>query len=219
MYTFLILSIPLVLLIFCTSNSSYGWKSFVPPLAIGGVTGIVVSFVKKFLIFSRYTWTASAVSACMHLFLTQALLPFVLCYAVFLIFSRDSLAYKLESSGALMGSFFAVYIPFVVISGSDKAAFFLNFGKPLLYAGLCVWFAEWCALGASNLKNKKIVPAVCFFVIAALNLVVPAFAESHWYFSDSSAWTVFAVIYVALSICFYVFLNRGQPDYVIEEQL
>lgn len=207
MYTFLIAAIPLLLLILVTNNNSYSWKSFIPPIAFGLTIGMIYALVKKFFIFSDFIWTEDTGASFIHLLLTQTILPIVLCLAAFLIFSRDSAVYKAESIGPMLGAFYAVVVPFTVISGPDKTTVFMNFAKPLLYSGMFILLSLFAALGTAKLTQKKIVLAIPFYLIALVQIPIPAIVENRWYYNMDGMSITFSVIYAAIAVFFYLFVN------------
>lgn len=207
MYTFLIAAIPLLLLILVTNNNSYSWKSFIPPIAFGLVIGMIYALVKKFFIYTSFIWTEDTNASFMHLLLTQTILPIVICLVVFLIFSRDSAVYKAESTGPMLAAFYAVVVPFTVISGPDKTTTFMIFGKPLVYAGMLILLSLFAALGTAKIAQKKIFIAIPFYIIALAQIPIPAFIENRWYYTMDGFCLTFSVIYAAIALFFYLFVN------------
>ena len=207
MYTFLIAAIPLLLLILVTNNNSYSWKSFIPPIAFGLVIGIIYACVKKFFIFSDFIWTEDTTASMIHLLWTQAILPIIICLGVFLIFSRDSAVYKAESMGPMLAAFYAVLVPFTVISGPDKTTVFMLYGKPLLYAGMFILLSLFAALGTAKMAQKKIFIAIPFYIIALVQIPIPAIIENKWYYTMDSFCLTVSIIYAAIALGFYLFVN------------
>ncbi|MBO7638308.1 MAG: hypothetical protein J6S91_04965, partial [Treponema sp.] len=142
-----------------------------------------------------------------HLLLTQTILPIVLCLAAFLIFSRDSAVYKAESLGPMLAAFYAVVVPFTVISGPDKTTVFMNFGKPLLYSGMFILLSLFAALGTAKMAQKKIFIAIPFYIIALVQIPIPAFIENRWYYTMDSMSLTVSIAYAAIALFFYLFVN------------
>ncbi|MBP5359202.1 MAG: hypothetical protein J6Y69_08470 [Treponema sp.] len=207
MYTFLIASIPLLLLILVTNNNSFSWKSFIPPIAFGLTIGMIYALVKKFFIYSSFILTEDTNASFIHLLLTQTILPIVICLAAFLIFSRDSAVYKAESLGPMLAAFYAVVVPFSVISGPDKTTTFMLFGKPLLYSGMFILLSLFAALGTAKMAQKKIVIAIPFYLIALVQIPIPAFIENRWYYTMDSMSLTVSIAYAAIALFFYLFVN------------
>ena len=207
MYTFLIAAIPLLLLILVTNNNSFSWKSFIPPIAFGLTIGMIYALVKKFFIFSDFILTEDTNAGFIHLLLTQTILPIVLCLAAFLIFSRDSAVYKAESLGPMLAAFYAVVVPFTVISGPDKTTVFMNFGKPLLYSGMFILLSLFAALGTAKMAQKKIFIAIPFYIIALVQIPIPAFIENRLYYNMDSMSLTVSIAYAAIALFFYLFVN------------
>ncbi len=207
MHTFLIAAIPLLLLILVTNNNSYSWKSFIPPVAFGLFIGIVYAMVKKFFIFSDFIWTEDTSASLIHLLLTQTVLPIVICLVVFLIFSRDNAVYKAESLGPMLAAFYAVVVPYTVLSSPDKTTVFMNFGKPLLYSGMFILLSLFAALGTAKMAQKKIFIAVPFYIIALAQIPIPAIIESRWYYTMDGFCLTASIVYAAIALGFYLFVN------------
>lgn len=207
MYTFLFACIPLIVLLVCCSSGKHNWKSFIPPVAIGGLVALVFYLSRKFVFFNRYTWTTDLASAVVHITVYDVIIPFVICMAVFCIFDRSKLVYKAESIAPLMLTFFAVMVPYNIISGDDGIASFMIFGKPLLYAGMPILVSVFATLGAEFVEKKQLVPGILFFVLGLPWLVVPAIVETLWYYSGNSVYIFVSAGFAVASVLIYLVVN------------
>ena len=199
MYTFLIAFIPMCIVIYAVSHPRYAWKSFIPAVVFGGLAATVQCSIKKFFIFSTHVWTSDVASNFLYLFLTNILLGLAIASIPYLIFSRDKWTFKAASAMPLWASYYAVYIPFTVITSQDNCHIFMLIGLPMLYAGmstLCAWFLE---AGATAVSRKKTGPAVLFFLLTAANLFVPPVVHALWFQSAGRIFLIVSVCYAALA--------------------
>lgn len=207
MYTFLIACIPVFLLLICCLNKNFSWKSFIPAIAFGFLVAFGFYICRKFMIFTKYTWTTDPIAAVLDLFIYDALIPVAICMAVFFIFDRSSMAYKAEALAPLFMTFYAIMVPFYVLTGDDAISPFMIYGKPLLYAGMPVLVSVFASSGVGFIKKKVIPLAVVFFILALLVLLVPGIVEALWYYKGGIFHVVVAAVFAGISVAAYIVKN------------
>lgn len=131
MYSFLLLAIPAATLCYCFSHSEYRFRNFLIPALTGMMAGILAACIKEFFIFSVYIPKGSVPGNMLHLFKPTFFPCLALC-GLLTFFSKDDRQYKATALFPLISSFYAVYLPYTVISGPESRSFFLLFISPVL---------------------------------------------------------------------------------------
>ncbi len=214
MYIFLLASIPLLTIAACLSNGKFSGKSFIPAVAFGFVIGALFCCVRKFVFFNDYVWTDNFFPAGLHILTHDVIVPLLVSCVVYFLFSRDTITYKAASTGPLMLSFYMVLIPFTSIEGVDRIDLFMIFGRPMLYAGMCLVMSRFAYFSMSFLRAKNIVLSVLFLIPSLAVLIVPPFTEALWYYTGDRIYTLFSLVFAGCSLFFYIItgLKKG-PEY------
>ncbi|MDO5774562.1 MAG: hypothetical protein Q4P16_09660 [Spirochaetales bacterium] len=217
MYSFLILSIPATVIFYCCIHTEYSFKSFFAPIAIGLTAGIISAIFKEYFIFSAYVATSGFFEHFLHI-LKTTLLPPVILFTLWDLFSKDETSYKSTATFPLLASFYAIFLPYISISSPEKHTFFSLFENPILF--ICTTFlAQALYLKIkisieSKQKNKTAILAIAFIVISS---VLPAI-QALWYFKIFGfAHIVFSVIFAATTFIFYkiAFRKENSLDIVL----
>ena len=133
MYAFLLLALPGAIVWHCTTNRSYKFKAFIPPVLLGVFSAVIICIIREFLLTS-----ADIVEESFFLYficdaLNNTALPALILFAAFYFISNDKIKYKFLSIFPLEASFFAILLPFTVITGENRISFFLNTCLPLIF--------------------------------------------------------------------------------------
>lgn len=214
MYIFLLACLPLVAIIACVANGKFYGKSFIPALAFGFVIGGILCCCRKFVFFNDYVWTEDFMPAGMHIWLHDVIIPLIISCVVYFLFDRDTITYKAAAVGPLMLGVYMALIPFTSIKGDDRITVFMIFGRPMLYAGMCLIMSRFAYFSAAFLRAKNVVLAVIFAIPAFAVLFVPAFVEALWYYTNDISYTLISALFAGGAILFYIFtgLKKG-PEY------
>ncbi len=207
MYTFLFACIPVFILLYCTANARFNWKSFIPPLAFGFLVAFAFYIGKKFMIFNRYVWTTNSVAAIMNIVFFEVIVPLLACLLVFVIFDRSTVEYKAESLAPLVMTFFTVMVPFNVLNGDDRLSVFMIYAKPLLFAGMSVLLSVFASMAVEFFRKKNVPLGAAFVLLAVAIIFVPAVVETSWYYSGSFFYVIVSAIFATVSVA--VYLARG----------
>lgn len=217
MYLFLILSIPAAIVFYCCTHTEYSFKNFFAPIAIGLTAGIISAIFKEYFIFSAYVATSGFFEHFLHI-LKTTLLPPVILFALWDLFSKDDTRYKAIASFPLLASFYAIFLPYISISSPEKHSFFFLFENPVLF--ICTAFsAQTLYLKIklsieSKQKNKITVFAIAFVLISSVLPVI----QTLWYFKIFGfAHIVLAVIFIVATFIFYkiTFSKENSLDTVL----
>lgn len=208
MYSFLLLSIPAVTLCYCFCHSEYDFRNFLIPIFFGVLAGILTSAVREFFIFSVRIPEGSVIGNMMHLSKSTLFPCLVLC-GVFTILSKDDELYKTAALFPLTASFYAVYLPYIVISGPENRSFFLLFISPVLTLSTVSSVQAAAALIKSKAAScgiKKALPYVMLFPAAAL--IQPAI-QALWHCKAGGILhLVLAALFAAAALIFHKFTFR-----------
>ena len=116
MYLFLLTIIPLTLLIFINSVSTYTWKNFIPQIVFALFAAAVFCGIKEFFIFSLSIKTESFFDNFAQIFLRDSVIPLLFLTICHLLLCRDENDYKTEAFFVLLSFFYSLYIPYFIIA-------------------------------------------------------------------------------------------------------
>ena len=219
MYAFLLLCLPCLSLYLMLANRQYSFKSFLPPALIGLITAIAVCAIRGFFITYTHLWTDSFFSTLIFVTLRDTLIPTVIMCGLFFLFSKDTWNYKSESVAPLMGFFLSVYIPFIILSGSNMEAHtaFMFLVKPLLIAAYILSLSVLVKKAVSSFSKNDKRFGLIFSAACLVLMFIPAFIEALWYLHFISIlWIALTLIFVVEAVILYLFFN---PKEVKEERI
>lgn len=203
MYSFLILSIPACIAIYCFLRKDYKASSFIPPILWGMFIGIVAFFVEEFFILSDYDVPASYFSYVLHL-ARETIIPIAALTVFWLLISKDDGRYNTVALFPLIASFYAIYTPYGTISSLERHAFFLLFIKPPVIAGTVIICCALTALIKEYFISKKYLKALLFLLLFVAALFAEPLIQALWYFKIGSAlYLVLSFIVVLLAFVTY----------------
>lgn len=197
MLLFSFMVIPLLLTCFCMY---YKNKDIVPVVVMGLVAGILVCAFKTFFLFSHRVVPYSLSENYVYLFFRQAFIPVILLYAIFFIFSKDSLDYKINAYFPLELSFFTVFLPYLTVSSSEGLySTYSLFVKPFVFAGMIIMTAIMVRWAYKTFTLKKIYFTVIFVLLALGYIMLPALFEAMYLIKEKVALVmIFSSLYFIL---------------------
>lgn len=209
MYLFLLVAFPAFCLGWFLSLPKYDRTSFIAPLIGGMLTGVVVCTIKAFFIFSNHVWSASFMGTFVYLFFVETLLPCVLLYTVFNLFSKDDGSYRADSFLPLLSAFYSIFLPFRVITLGEPLTVFPLFVKPILYISAIALMATFIHRVFDLLSTKPISKIILNCALGLLTAAFPTLLEAWWHKGGKMIlWLPLAVIYSASSFVFYLKLKK-----------
>jgi hypothetical protein len=210
MYLFLLAALPAFCFGWLFSQPKYERNSFIPPLLWGSLSAVLVCTIKAFFVFSNYVWTISFFSGFIHVLFKDVLLPCVILYALFFFISKDDNEYKADSFLPLMASFYAIYIPYRVLSMDEPLSVFPLFVKPVLFVSLVSFLSSLLHRifdlieeeEDKKVRSKKLAKLIGFVLLA---VCIPAMLEAWWHLGGKLYFIIpLAVIYAALAFVVYL---------------
>ena len=211
MYLFLLTFIPLSILFFTHIGSSNSWKNFIPQMIFALVIASAVCCIKEFFIFSFYIKTDSFIKNCLHVFFKDSALPFIALGICHLLLCKDDFEYKTEAFFVLLASFYALYIPYFVISAMERNSIYYLFFKPIVFAEMSLLISLVIPLFLNKKTTKNTKEIILLSAITMLICLVPAVIENLWYFSILKIlWLIVFCIYTY--VCGLFFYKKCLQD-------
>lgn len=199
MLLFLLLLMPLSLTAYCYNKSI---RDVFPCILLGFFISLIFCGFKSFFMYSHVVIYYSIVRTFLSIFGFQILLPVVILYGVFFLVSHDSLLYKSGAFVPLVMSFYAIFLPYMVISGTESVySGFQILIKPLLYTAMIlqVGGALKSMFYALQNQSKRLMRFNAFLIL--VYLVFPAVIETIYLLSCND----FIVLIMSAAYVFCVF--------------
>lgn len=159
----------------------------------------------------------------LSLLIPETVIPFLLCFVPFVIFFRESFAYKLRTFAYILFGFYAVQLPYFLIQRYDVLPPFLLFLRPVLQLGMCFSAYALFSLVKQSASGKSITMSVVAFPLFLIMYCVPTFIETTWFLgADAQIWVTLSIVYVFLSFLAFPILARATskaaPARQVQEQ-
>ena len=146
---------------------------------MGVVSAILVCACKTLFLFSHRIVPYSFEANYIYLLFRQSVLPVVILFSVFCAFSKDTIQFKLEAFFPLELSFYAVFLPHLIVSSSEGLySGFSLFVKPLLYAFMLIQLGIFSRWIGKSIENGKKIFLILFFIGAVIYLCIPSLFEA-----------------------------------------
>ena len=199
---------PLLLAAWCFYKKD---KHLTPAIVIGLVTAVLVCGFKAFFLYSHRIIPYSFESNILYLLVRQTLLPVVLIYGLFFLWSKDTVSYKVEALFPLLVSFYMLYLPYTIISTAENIyTTFPLFIKPVLFAVMLFSIG----LGAKHIEktivNKKYFFTAIWIIISIVNIIAPSLLEG-MYILDMNYFLILllSAVYSALLPVLFILSRLG----------
>ena len=169
------LLLPLILAAWCFYKKD---SHLIPVIFTGAVAAVLVCGFKAFFLYSHRIIPYSFESNVLYLLVRQTLLPVILLYGIFFVWSKDKISYKVEAFFPLLISFYMLYLPYTIVSTSEGLyTSFPLFVKPVLFVVMIFSLALSAKHIEKTVRNKKYVFTVIWGIIALISVVVPSLLE------------------------------------------
>lgn len=199
MLSFLLLLFPISLIVYCLAVKD---RNKVPMICIGVVTGVLVSACKLFFTYTHRIIPDSFAENYVYYLLNQSLISLIVLFVVFCLISKDTWEYKIKYFFPLETAYFAIYLPFCVITQSEF--YYQGYDillKPAVYLAMLlqISFSLWYFY--KGIVNKKPLFVILNFMLAAGYLVYPAVSDSLYAINYKfSLIVLFDVIFILLPV-------------------
>ncbi len=206
MLLFLLLLLPAAFLVYAFIIKD---RSIILPAFAGLITATFVCACRFFFSYEHRLIYFSFSENFVYYLVKQCFLPLFIVAAVYALVSRDKAEYKIKNFFPLMCSFFAVYLPYCVITASEVyyQAYDL-FLKPVIYLSMLVQIALSLNSVYNGIKNKKFVIAVPDGLIILLFAIYPAISDALYAIDFSFALILILGIVYSIIPAVYFFLTK-----------
>ena len=175
MYFFMFLLLPLVLAAWCFYKRD---SHLLPVIFTGAVAAVLVCGFKAFFLYSHRIIPYSFESNVLYLLIRQTLLPVILLYGLFIVWSKDKISYKVEAFFPLLISFYMLYLPYTIVSTTEGLyTSFPLFVKPVLFVVMIFSLALSAKHIEKSIRNRKIIFAIIWILIGLVSVVIPSLLE------------------------------------------
>jgi len=201
LFLLLILPVSLILYLYTTKLTKVA-----PVILIGFITSVLVCGFRAFVLYSHRVVPYSFEGNFIYILIREYVLPVIVLYLLYFFITKDKVEYKVEAFIPLMLGFYSVYLPYVVISGTDSVySGFEIFVKPVLIMVMIYQLGFIVQKFYKFLCNRKILLLVLCVIAGLIYIVVPSLLETLYLLK----YNVFlliggSVLYTVASILFYI---------------
>ena len=176
MLLFLILLLPIA---FTAYSFFVKDKKIILPAITGFFTAVIVCACRYFFSYEHRLIYFSFSENFIYFLIKQNLLPLVVTSIIIAIITRDTWEFKIKNFFSVMCPFFAVYLPYCVITASEYyyQAYDL-FLKPLIYLSMLVQISYSLIRFYESIVNKKVLFSILHILLILCYLVYPAISDA-----------------------------------------
>ncbi len=206
MLLFLFIVLPLSLVVYYLFNKE---RKFFCPMLVGVLCAVLLCAFKVFFTYSHRLIPVSFSENFAYYLLNQSCLPVCVVSLIYFLITKDSLENKINAFFPLISAFYAVYLPYLVVSGTTSVySGYAIFMKPLVFLAMVVQCALSLRCIFVSVKSKNVVFVAINIVLIVAYLVIPAIIEA-WYAMNMSfvAVIVLSVVYVIIPVVHLVLSN------------
>ena len=176
MLSFLFLVLPIALVFFYLFNKD---SKFFVAMLVGVLCAVLLCAFKVFFTYSHRLIPDSFSENFVYYLLNESCLPLCGVSIIFFLIVKDSLENKINLVFPLISSFYAIYLPYLVISRTTSVySGYAIFMKPIIYLAMIVQIALSLRCIFNSLKSKKFVFVAINMVLIVTYLIIPAIIES-----------------------------------------
>lgn len=178
MNIFLLSLFPLSLIVFYFSKDQENRAKYLPVIFFGVFTGAV--FLAYKLLFSSvyYIPRANIFINFVYYFFSEGFIPISVVFGLFFLFAhKDSLEDRFDFFFPAVVSFYAIFLPYLVLESQKPYPGFLLFIKPVLYLAVFIIHQKWINQILDTKSTKEFVTSI---LVMVFTLFIPALAEAMW---------------------------------------
>ena len=210
MLLFLFIVLPLALVVYYLFNKESNQESkFFCPMLVGVLCAVLLCAFKVFFTYSHRLIPVSFSENFAYYLLNQSCAPLCGVSLIYFLITKDSLENKINSFFPLISAFYAVYLPYLVVSGTTSVySGYAIFMKPLVFLAMIVQCALSLRCIFASVKSKNVVFAAINIVLIVAYLIIPAIIEALYAMNMSFvAVIVLSAVYVIIPIVHLVLSN------------
>ena len=208
MYLFMFLLLPLILTAYCFYKKN---TRIIPAIFLGIIVAVLVCGFRAFFLYAHRIVPFSFEKNAVYLLMRQTLLPVILVYGIFFLWSKDELSYKIESFMPLMVSFYMLYLPYNILSTSGHVfTTFPLFVKPVIFAVMLFSITLFLHCMEKCIEKKSYVFAGLWIFISIINLVIPALLETMYILDMNYALVlILSALYCVITPLAFLLCRKG----------
>lgn len=190
--------LPISVLIFYLQNDKSNREHFLLVIFLGAFAGSLFLTYKILFPALAFTFTTNFLMNFLYLLFMQVILPIFVPYLILYIFSKDTIKDKVSYFFPFTASFYAVFLPYLVLEAEKPYTGFLLFIKPLLILSLLIFTHIWLYKYTSN-NVKSISITITNFVFLIIAICMPSIMEAIWITNFSFfTWLIPSLIFFIL---------------------
>jgi len=208
MLLFLFIVLPLSLVVYYLFNKE---RKFFCSILVGALCAVLLCAFKVFFTYSHRLVPVSFSENFVFYLLNQSCLPVCVVSLIYFLITKDSLENKIHAFFPLISAFYAVYLPYLVVSGTTSVySGYAIFMKPLVFLAMVVQCALSLRCIFTSVKSKKVAFVAINIVLVLAYLIIPAIIEALYAMNLSFvAVIVLSGVYVILPVVHLV-LSKGK---------
>ena len=154
-------------------------KKIILPSLAGFFISIIVCACRYFFSYEHRLIYSSFAENFIYFLLKQNLLPLVIVSVLLALITRDTWEFKIKAFFPVMCAFFAVYLPYCVVTASEYYYQGYDlFVKPFIYLAMLMQVSISLISIYQSITNKKIGFAIVHVLIALTYLIYPAISDT-----------------------------------------
>lgn len=203
MLLFLLFLLPIALITYYVFTKD---KKILLPLAASALIAMIVCACRFFFSYEHRLVYDSFSDNFIYFSIKQSLLPLLLVTILFAVFSRDKIEYKVKAFFPTLGAFFAIYLPYCVIAGTEYyyEAYQL-FLKPVIYLAMLGQISLCLINALESITSKKIIFVILDILIILVYAIYPAVSDALYAIDYSFALIlIIGILYSLLPLAFFL---------------
>jgi len=204
MLIFLFILFPLALIIYCIWTKE---KRDIIPIFSGMMAAVLFCALKVFLTYAHRVVPYDFSENLVYFLLKISMLPILILYFAFFLMVKDSVEYKIKAFFPLISSFYAVYLPYFIVSASSSVySGYDLLLRPVIYlASICS-----CAISLKYLYKtffeKKYIISIINLLLLLLAMLLPAVSDALYAIHYSFAVIiVIDLLFTAMPSAYFIF--------------
>lgn len=215
MHVFLLVIIPLVYLVneyICQERKID--RDQIVCIFSGIVIACVYTLIDFFVVGKNHQWVYRISSVWGHYLFTETVLPVAICVLPVML-AKDSIRVKIRFLFPVLVSFYAIFMPYKIISEAAEPDFFTMIIYPMMMAATLFNIETAAGLFEEGRDVKKLfwLRIAVAFVAVFSGLLLPSLLEAYHFLNKAGAGTyVFSCLFILFSAGLRVVLMLFMPE-------
>lgn len=176
MLLFLLLFMPCVLALYCVVSKN---KKVAPVIFIGLMVALIYCAIRVIGTFSHRIIPDSFAINYFYYLIRFTLIPVITIYALYVLLTRDTWELKISMFFPLIGTFYAVFIPYKVVAFTQSVySGYDLFLRPMIYMAMVGGVAICLFFAFKYIVLEKIPFAIISILVIIIYLLLPAFFDA-----------------------------------------